>query len=42
MRYVDDNVADLTEAVGSFVKAEEFRDHGGGMGQELPWGNVGR
>lgn len=28
--------------MGAFVEAEELRDHRGGVGQELSWGDMGR
>lgn len=42
MRYVDNNITNLTKAMGAFVEAEELRDHRGGVGQELSWGDMGR
>ncbi len=42
MRDVDGDVADLTEAMSAFVEAEELGDCGGGVNEDLSWGNIGR
>lgn len=34
---VDGQVDDLTQAVGSFVQAEQLRDGGGRVGTEFAW-----
>ena len=35
VRYVDDDVTYLAEAMGAFVETEELGDHGGRVGEEL-------
>lgn len=38
VRDVDDDVADLTQAVRTFVEAQELRNHGSGLGTEFSRG----
>ena len=35
---INGDVTDLTEAMSTFVQAEEFGDGGGGLGAKLSWG----
>jgi hypothetical protein len=40
--YIDSNITDLPEAVGTLIEPEKLRDHRGSVGEELSRGDMGR